>query len=345
MEETASQKVAMLHLAGAALSLEHRLAAFAALAAGYSVTPDPGTAFEVDARGWMLGELVLTASRLTAVRINRTPAHILADKRDTYSFILLRHGSWTADIEAGHVQVASGQICVMDFANSWEVHGTAQDNIMLVVPRALVDEIVPDAPPLHGRIIEGLSGRLLADHMFALARHLEDMTVKDLPMVNQATLGVLAATLRALPQEDPTPCRNLQRNVGNQVLAYIEKHLTDAALSIATICGDVAVSRASLYRSFRTTDGIASYIQRRRLEAAHAMISGGAEKLSMAAIADLYCFSSQAHFTTAFRRMFGYTPVVARGLNPTSHNLQEVFNNWRGTIQSFGPTTAQAVAG
>lgn len=335
MTDAADSNVPMLHLDGTQLPPAMRLAAFAQVVSGYTVTQRAEGDFEVDARAWLLGDLLVTTTRLAAVQIERTPAHILADGRDTYSFILLRRGSWTANIEAGHVQVASGQVCVMDFAHSWLVEGTNQDNIMLVVPRELIDDIAPDAPPLHGRLIEGASGRMLAEHMFSLARHLPDLMVKDVPVVQQATVGVLAATLRALPQDDPAPCRNLQRDIGGQVLGYVERHLTDPALSVTTICRDVAVSRASLYRAFKATNGIAAYIQRRRLEAAHALISDEGGKLSMAEIADMYCFSSQAHFSTAFRRMFGYTPIAARSVHTASRNVGAVFDDWQKIIATL----------
>jgi AraC-like DNA-binding protein len=335
MTDSADSNVPNVHLDGSRLPPEMRLAAFGQIASGYSITQLSEGDFQVDGRAWLLGELMVTSTRLTALRIERTPAHIAADGRDTYSFVLLRRGSWTADVEAGHVQVASGQVCVMDFAHDWVVEGTEQDNIMLVVPRQLAEEIAPGAPPLHGRMIEGASGRLLAEHMFALARYLPDLRISDLPMVQQATTGVLAATLRALPQEDPTPCRNLHRDIGSRVLAYIEQHLTDSALSVATICHDVGVSRASLYRSFNATNGIATYIRQRRLEAAHALISDEGGKLSMAEIADMYCFSSQAHFSTAFRRMFNYTPVAARNVSPNARDVGGVFDDWRKIIAAL----------
>jgi len=333
--KAADGKVASVHLDGARLPPDIRLTAFSQIASGYSIKPVSEHEFQVDGRAWLLGELMVTSTKLTAVQIERTPAHIAADKRDTYSFILLRNGSWTADVEAGHVQVASGQVCVMDFAHSWLVNGTQQDNIMLVVPRRLAAELAPGAPPLHGRLIEGASGRMLAEHMFTLARHLPDLEMKDLPVVQQATIGVLAATLRALPQKDPAPCRNLHRDIGSRVLAYIERYLADSALSVAAICRDVGVSRASLYRSFKAANGIATYIQQRRLEAAHALISDEGGKLSMAEIADMYCFSSQAHFSTAFRRMFGYTPVAARNVSTTARDVGGVFDSWGRIIAAL----------
>ncbi len=176
---------------------------------------------------------------------------------------------------------------------------------------------------------------MLAEHMCSLARYLPDLKLGDVPVVRQATIGVFAATLRALAQEDPRPCRNLRRDIGSQVLGYIERHLTNPALSVATICRDVAVSRASLYRSFSVANGVAAYIQRRRLEAAHALISDEGGKLSMAEIADMYCFSSQAHFSTAFRRMFGYTPVAARSVHTSARDVGGVFDNWQKIIAAL----------
>lgn len=338
MADKADSTVPCLHLDGSRMPAEIRLAAFGQVASGYSITPVSEGEFQVDGHAWLLGELMVTSTRLTAVRIERTPAHIAADKRDTYSFILLRRGSWIADIEAGHVQVASGQICVMDFTQSWRVEGTEQDNLMLVVPRQLVTEIAPGAPPLHGRLIEGAAGRLLADHMFALARTLPELRMSDVPVVQQATIGMLAATLQGLPQEDPTPCRNLP-GAGGRVLAYIEEHLTDPDLSVATICRDVAVSRASLYRSFTASNGIATYIQQRRLEAAHARISDEGGKLSMGEVAHQYGFRTQAHFSTAFRRMFGYTPVAARNVRLNARDVGDVFEGWQKILAGL-PRTA-----
>ena len=340
-DSSASPGVPSVHLDGSKLAPGERLAAFSQLAAGYTSEKISDGDFEIDARGWLLGELMVTSSRLTALRIERTQAHITRDKRDTYSIVVLRRGSWAARLDTGqHVHVAAGQVCVIDFAKPWVIKGAAQDNIMLVVPRALAAALAPAAPPLHGRLIEGAAGRLLAEHMFALARHLPGLKMSDLALVQKATIGVLTATLQALPQEDPDLCRNLPADTASRVLAYIEQHLTDGELSVAAICRDVSISRASLYRSFKApagsaTSGIATYIQQRRLEVAHALISDEGGRLSMAEIAHQYGFRTQAHFSTAFRRMFGYTPVAARNVRINARDVGDVFEGWREILQKL----------
>ena len=330
MNESSVDLLPMLHLDGAALPLKERLAAFGQIAAGYAVTPLTPD-FMVDSRAWHLGELVITASRLTAVCIERTAAHIRADRRDSYSLILLRHGSWSADTTAGFVQVSSGQIGVMDFAEPWLVEGTGQDNVIVVVPRALAEQLAPDLAPLNGRVLGGISGRLLAEHVMALAQHLPALSRAEAGLIQQATVQLIAAALNALPKEHHAPFRH-QRQIGGKVLAHIETRLTHQDLSVATICRDVGVSRATLYRAFKDVGGVAAYILQRRLEAAHGRIADPAEQANIAEIADRYCFSSPARFSTAFRRRFGYTPVSARGVPSQTRDLDGLFEGWRRVL-------------
>lgn len=323
----------MLRLDGGALTPDKRLAAFSQIASGYTVEPVAGQEFQVDARAWQLGNLLFHTTRLSAVRVERSLAHIRADGRDTYSFVLLKRGSWTSDSEGGFLQVASGQICAVDFAQSWINEGAAQENMILVVPRALVGQIAPNAPSLHGRMMTGASGRLLAEHMLSLSRHLPAMTLADVPAVERATVSLLSAALGALPQEDTKRFSRQERSLESRVLAYIERGLTNPDLSVNAICRDVGVSRATLYRAFQSAGGIVAYIRQRRLEAAHARIADDAEKGSIAEFADLYCFSSPAHFSTAFRRHFGYTPISARTGASGARDVQTVFEDWRRIIE------------
>lgn len=331
-ESASATKLPMLRLDGSVLAPEQRLAAFAQLASGYSVHPMAGQEFQVDARAWPLGDLLFTTTKISAVRIERTPVHIRADGRDTYSFILLKHGSWISELETGFLHVASGQICVQDFAHGWVNEGTDQENLMVVVPRGLIDQIASDAPALHGRLLAGAGGRLFAEHMFALARHLPEMTRWDVPAVERATISLLSAALGALPQQDDKPFSSQERGVEGRVLAHIERGLTDPDLTVESICRDAAVSRATLYRAFQASGGIAAYIRQRRLEAAHARISADSEG-SIAEFADLYCFSSPAHFSTAFRRHFGYTPVSVRSGAISARNVHGVFEDWRQILE------------
>ena len=268
----------MARFDGAAVPPEQRVAAFARLAGGYDVALAPETdpaAFHVDCRAWLIQDLALTSNTLDAVNIERTSAHIAADARDTYSFILLKHGGWTGEMDHGSIRVGSGQVCVMDFAHTWRVSGTAQHNLMLVAPRSLIAGLAPGAPPLHGRLLDSMAGRLLAEHMLSLARFLPETRMSDAPLLRETSVSLLSAAVSALRPVPPEQAAVAEREkrANERVCAFIEARLTDPALNVALIGRSLGISRPALYRTFTGGEGIASYIRRRRLEAAHALLA------------------------------------------------------------------------
>lgn len=77
---------------------------------------------------------------------------------------------------------------------------------------------------------------------------------------------------------------------------------------MTSLAGVAAMSEYHFARSFKETVGISphAYVLSRRIARGRAMLSRGEGSLAHVALA---CgFSSQAHFTTAFRRSLGVTP-------------------------------------
>lgn len=92
-----------------------------------------------------------------------------------------------------------------------------------------------------------------------------------------------------------------------RVIDYIESGI-DQDLRLTSLAGVAAMSEYHFARSFKETVGISphAYVLSRRIARGRAMLSRGEGSLAHVALA---CgFSSQAHFTTAFRRSLGVTP-------------------------------------
>ncbi len=321
---------------GHVLPPRERFAAWAELTPGYDKILPPGVApedFEVDCRAWLLEDLVITSNHCSPIELVRSPAHILDYARDTYTLVLLKQGQWRADLDYGGIQVGSGQVCIMDFTVPWYVYGGRQDNIMIVLPRTVLTAATSNAPRLHGRLLEGTSGRLFAEHMLALERHLPELDQRDTSLVRNATIALLSGAVKALPKLTGRRSSSTRAGAIGRVRSYTNEHLTDRDLSIERICRDVAVTRATLYRAFQTSKGVAGYILRRRLEAAHARLSDHADQMTMASIADLFCFSSAAYFSTAFKRQFGYTPREAKGSAPQARDASGLFDIWHQKLR------------
>lgn len=286
-----------------------------ALVGAYDVVLPEGQTeadFAVSTEAWLLGDIVVTRGQLSPVELRRSVERISADGRDTFSLGLVKRGHWVGEFDGRPCELRPGQVCVIDFTRPWYVRTAPTDFILLVVPRPPLLALAPQAHELHGRLLDGAAAGILAEHFAALVRHLPQAAASDVPVIRRSTLHMIAESLDTLAPGEASDPASLEARVADRVRRYVEEHLGAPELSPETICRALGISRSKLYRVFPGGGGIAGYIQRRRLEAVHVRLSDPAETRTLAEIARAYGFASHAHFSTAFRRRFGYTPRDAR---------------------------------
>ncbi|MEL6280633.1 MAG: AraC family transcriptional regulator [Pseudomonadota bacterium] len=97
-----------------------------------------------------------------------------------------------------------------------------------------------------------------------------------------------------------------------RAIDYLETHLTESGLRIQDLACAAAMSSSHFATVFKVATGETPYafILRRRAEFARDLIAGTREPLGQ--IAYTAGFSSQAHMSTVFRRVFGATPGALR---------------------------------
>ena len=160
--------------------------------------------------------------------------------------------------------------------------GGFQDPLIEQIARGIRAEMLNPAPA-GNMLIETLASAL-GTHLLRQHSNLEAASVR-LP----AARGAL----------DP---RRLRR-----VKEYMEAHLGEV-LTIEALANEACLSPFHFARAFKAATGTAphSYLSNLRIEKAKLMIAEG--KMPLAEIAHLCGFSSQAYFTTWFKRMVGATP-------------------------------------
>jgi AraC family transcriptional regulator len=91
----------------------------------------------------------------------------------------------------------------------------------------------------------------------------------------------------------------------------IESRL-DADLTLQELAAEIGYSRSHFLRMFRATTGMTphQYVLKRRLERARYLLEQ--IEFSIAEVAIMCGFSSQAHLTLAFRKEYGSTPTEYR---------------------------------
>ncbi|WP_186766985.1 helix-turn-helix domain-containing protein [Devosia ginsengisoli] len=215
----------------------------------------------------------------------------------------------------GTAEIEAGSIVVLDLGQTTALKTTNSLSITLTIPRAILDRDCPGIENLHGIRMSG-PGRhqLLRDHMLSLYRHLPSMTRAEAGLASEATVALVSACLAPSADRLAQASGIVEHTMLDRARRYIESRLDDPHLTPAAICAAVGVSRSNLYHLFRHSGGVAHYIQERRLRRANAALREPTEWRTISQLAYGYGFASAAHFSRAFRNLFGCSPRDIRDI-------------------------------
>ena len=277
----------------------------------------PVEGFQAQVEGFHLGQLLLGDLRFGAQRFARSHARAAHDGLDHYLVQWYRQGGFIGQHGDGDdLQVRSGDVVVFDMARTQ--HTVAQDShvLSLIVPRALGDAAFAGDANLHGTVLrsDSVFGGLLADHLAALHRRLPTIGMAQADDVVRATTHMLAACLRPSQRTLAEAQSGIEAVTLERIQRHIARHL-GAPLTPEALCQAFGISRHRLYQLFEPLGGVARYVQQRRLQRAFQTLSNPAyRRLRVADVATRLGFSSEAHFSRAFRSTFGHTPSDVRAM-------------------------------
>ena len=269
-----------------------------------------------------LGQLLLGDLRFGAQRFARNQARAAQDGLDHYLVQWYRHGGFVGQHGDGDdLHVRGGDVVVFDMARTQHTVAQKSHVLSLIVPRALGDAafgavVGTDAARLHGSVLRAGSvfGGLLADHLAALHRRLPTIGMAQADDVVRATTHMLAACLRPSQRTLAQAQGGIEAVTLERIQRHIARHL-GAPLTPEALCQAFGISRHRLYQLFEPLGGVARYVQQRRLQRAFQTLSNPAyRRLRVADVATRLGFSSEAHFSRAFRSTFGHTPSDVRAM-------------------------------
>ncbi|MBR0556576.1 helix-turn-helix domain-containing protein [Ciceribacter sp. L1K23] len=276
---------------------------------------------------WMLGDMVLTHSRLDPTKFSRTTEMIRADGLDWVQVVLINAGTLTfqTDDQGEPRQMWQGEVAAFDARRPLTTESSVIECVTCTVARRAFTAVNHEPFHHHGRVIDGPWGRLLADCLLSLVRQVGEMQAADAANLTTAFVNLLVTALRAKERDAPVPPQKPSVPLRQRVEAYIDQNLTAADLTPKKIASDLAVSQSNLYRAFANTGGVTAYIRRRRLETIHSRLNGG-DAISVGEVARAYGFVSAAHFSRAFRRQFGFAPRRTRAMDMPAGPLIDTEN-------------------
>ena len=178
--------------------------------------------------------------------------------------------------------------------------------------RKLADDYNLPAGPAHSiRYVAGVQDAVIYQIGLAIASAMTNETAAGRMFVETASATLAARLLQTY--SDGGACKSLEpaHRIDHarlrRTVDYISANL-DREITLAQLAEVAGLSVFHFARTFTRAMGVSPsrYVSRMRLEKAMAEIAAG--KLSLAEIAFKAGFSSQASFTTAFRRTTGLTP-------------------------------------
>ena len=279
---------------------------------------DPLESFQASVTASHLGALLVGDLHFGRQQFSRAAPRVARDGVNHYLVQWYRSGGFVGQHDDGvDMTVRAGDITVFDLGRTQRTYANPSHVLSIVVPREIADEAFCDSVDpanLHGTVLPGHTalGGLLSDYLHSLHRRLPTVTLTEAPAVVQATTQMLAACLRPSRDTLAQAQTEVQGVMLERIQQYIDQNL-GAPLSPEHLCRTFGISRSQLYRQFEPLGGVAHHVQQRRLARAfHALANPANRRLRVAEIATRTGFTSEAHFSRAFRSAYGLTPSDVR---------------------------------
>jgi AraC-like DNA-binding protein len=272
------------------------------------------------------GAVTLTDTLISPQVVQRQGQHIAHFDKDCYYIGIEHIGRVEIRQAAGTVILRPG-IGGIYYAN--EPYALSCDvksrQFWIELPREAFDKRFDSGgtPRLtHFNLSRGL-GRIAAEFCSVLAAESENLDSESKAKLGEQFMDILALAVSARPDREPADDRGVQQARLRSVKAYIDAHLSEPNLSLATIAKRNGISLRYLHQLFRLMDMSASeWLRLRRLQRCHDLLTSPRHATqSITDIAYSMGFSSSSHFSNLFRAQFGVRPSVIRG----AHGAAAVF--------------------
>ena len=268
-----------------------------------------------------LGEVQVGRLEASRHRVVRTAASRGCSDPGHLKLVVQRTGRSLFEQDGHRAWLRPGDWSLYDTTRSYVVTSPdAVDIHVLMLPREAVLKERHDLAELMVRRLRGTTGmgRVACE---AIARSV-DAAASGTPQAADAGVQIAELVHLALVEQAGTRGEPLRRAVlRERIKVFIEEHLASADLDVGTIAAALGCSLRSVHNAFELEDcSVRQYIWERRLAVVRNELergSVGCPSITEAAFA--WGFTSAAHFSRAFRALYGVSAREWRaGVRPDS---------------------------
>lgn len=278
-----------------------------------------GPCFRATVSACQLDRSLLFERRLREVAHERDPQRVRRNGFDHFTLTLNLDGEFHADDGDGFRLLRPGEILMLDMTRAMRTRAPDAHILTMSVARDRIEEAGVPVDRAHGRMVKVERAAYLADHMISIARRRSSLRLSALSTLARVTTELLA--LAAGEGGRRKPRNSAHPRHADAIRLFIERNLGNPSLDVGMIAAGTHVSRATLYRHFACSGGIAAFIRARRLDALRRALADPMEKRTIAQLAEWVGFADEGAASRRFSETFGLRPGRYRQMVRGGHPL------------------------
>jgi len=277
--------------------------------------PDDGSLFnEMTITPWR--DLQLSSIRSHAISLTRRRREPQRVGQDAYFAVILLSGQYRLQQDGRETFLQPGDMTLYD-ATRWHRIDCprAFSKLIVAIPRRVLRERVAGLDSLTARRIPGRSGlgAVASNFIRMSARQVPQLGPRESAALSAHALDLLALSVAGLGAQRSELSRSSEQTLV-AVKTLVEECLCDASLSSAVVAARAGLSSRYINRLFEAEgSSLMRHILHRRLERCRAdLVDPLRDRDSVFEIAWRWGFNDPAHFSRAFKTVFGIPPRAFR---------------------------------
>ncbi len=290
--------------------------------------------FHARVTGWRFRHMLLFDRHLSGM------AHAREERvtADGFDHIVLHHvlsGTLIGQGRSGFERAGPGDIVFLDTRRG---HRTEAHDLHLItasLARDLVLAALGSLGALHGLVVHAPETAMLGAFLEMLVCHAPTLDDRHDGAFARALIELLPTALGG-PRDLAIEARRQDHLRREAVEQLIDRQIADRHLTGAAIAEGVGVSRATLYRLYERSGGIAGHVRRRRIDAVRRALERP-EEPDLAVLAESYGLGSAAALVRAFQADQGIDPAAyrARVRQDRGDPVETGTRRWNGWMQEL----------
>ncbi|MEU5803292.1 MULTISPECIES: helix-turn-helix domain-containing protein [Streptomyces] len=280
--------------------------------------------FEASLTGVPLGYVRLLSLEADPVRLSRTPGLVESAPALAVAVVLQEHGHAALTQDGRSTVLEPGQAAVVDLRRPFSLDERERFRLrVLRVPDHALDVPAHSVRRVTGRALSPRDGvpALLVPLLARLAVTAGRIPPSVADALGGNTTDLLATLVHDASDPDDDDHAGAARDrLVRSVLRHIDRHLGDPDLGPESIAAAHRISVRYLHRLFEDEAvTVSRLVQRRRVEeCAKELARRGSVSATVSAVSSRWGFHSPAHFSRAFKALYGHPPGRWRGAAPAT---------------------------